>query len=168
MDEELSGSAMIEAIEASGIEYVPALPDITTVEGLLKPLRTRRRPRLLQICKEDEGVAICAGLAYTGRRALLLMQSTGLLDSLNAIRAVACEYAQPVCMMVGLIGREPRLPPAASASFGVRIIEPILQTMGVRHLLIDTTRDVSRIQPAIEEAYARSQPLALLIGRPPW
>jgi sulfopyruvate decarboxylase TPP-binding subunit len=29
------------------------------------------------------------------------MQRTGLVDSLNAIRAVAMEYGQPICMLVG-------------------------------------------------------------------
>ena len=51
-------------------------------------LRGHAELRLIRLCKEDEGIGICAGLSYTDRRAVLLMQSTGLLDSINAVRCV--------------------------------------------------------------------------------
>jgi sulfopyruvate decarboxylase subunit alpha len=166
-DETAQGSAMLEAIRASGIEFIVALPDITTVQALLKPLVEAQAPRVVRVCKEAEGVGILAGLSYTDVRGLLLMQSTGLLDCINALRADACEYGLPICMMVGLIGKEPDRAPAASESVGVRIVEPILDAMGIRHVLIETKADVAKIQPAVETAYATSTPVALLIGRPP-
>jgi hypothetical protein len=49
----------------------------------------------------------------------------------------------------------------------VRIIEPILEAMGIPHHLINDDADVAKIAPAIEDAYAASHPLALLIGRRP-
>ena len=104
--EGLSGASIIREIKASGIEFVVTVPDITTSEGLLRPLAALTHPRMIRICKEDEGVGICAGLGYTGKRALLLIQQTGLLDSINAIRGVAVEYSLPICMMVGLLEKE--------------------------------------------------------------
>src|SRR5687767_6435499 len=103
----LSGANIIQQLTASGIEFVISVPDITTAEGLLAPLEKATNPRLIRVCKEDEGVGICAGLAHTGKRALLLIQQTGMLDSINAIRGVAVEYSLPVCMMVGLLEKEP-------------------------------------------------------------
>src|SRR5712691_1179412 len=92
----LRGSSIIAEIKASQIEFVISVPDITTSEGLLRPLAQATAPRLIRICKEDEGIGICAGLSYTGRRALLLIQQTGLLDSINAVRGVAVEYGLPI------------------------------------------------------------------------
>src|SRR5215469_11121107 len=80
------GASIIAAIEASGIEFVVCLPDITTSEGLLRPLAVEKSPRLIRVCKEDEGVGICAGLAHCDKRALLMIQQTGMLDSINALR----------------------------------------------------------------------------------
>jgi hypothetical protein len=120
----LSGASIINEIKASGIEFVVSVPDITTSEGLLRPLAGLQKPRLIRICKEDEGVGICAGLSYTGRRALLLIQQTGMLDSINAIRGVAVDYALPICMMVGLLEKEPGVPPRQSQRYGVRIAKP--------------------------------------------
>jgi sulfopyruvate decarboxylase TPP-binding subunit len=163
----LLGGSIIREIAASRIEFVVSVPDITTSEGLLRPLAQMKAPRLIRICKEDEGVGICAGLAYCGRRALLLIQQTGLLDSINAIRGVAVEYSLPICMMVGLLEKEPGVPPRQSKRYGVRIVEPILDAMGIPYHEIEADADVGKIRPAIDEAYAGSHPVVLLIGRRP-
>jgi len=163
----LLGSSIIGEIAASGIEFVVSVPDITTSEGLLRPLAQLKAPRLIRVCKEDEGVGICAGLAYCGRRALLLIQQTGMLDSINAIRGVAVEYSLPVCMMVGLLEKEPGVPPRQSKRYGVRIVEPILDAMSIPYHELEAEDDVAKIRPAIDDAYARSHPVVLLIGRRP-
>jgi sulfopyruvate decarboxylase TPP-binding subunit len=163
----LHGSRIIDAIKASGIDFVLTVPDIVTSEGLLHPLARAGAPPLIRLCREDEGVGIAAGLSYCVKRALLLIQYTGLLDSVNAIRVVGVEYRLPVCMLVGLLGHQPGLPPRQSPRFGVRMVEPILDAMGVAHQVIDADADLAAVPPAIDAAYARSQPLALLIARRP-
>ena len=166
-DAVLRGGSIIAEIKASRIEFVVSVPDITTSEGLLRPLSESPAPRLIRVCKEDEGVGICAGLSYTGRRSLLLIQQTGLLDSINAVRGVAVEYALPICMMVGLLQKEPGVPPMQSTHYGVRIVEPILDAMAIAYHEIEEEADVAKIRPSIDEAYAQSRPVVLLIGRPP-
>jgi sulfopyruvate decarboxylase TPP-binding subunit len=163
----LSGESIIQQIKASGVEFVISVPDITTSEGLLRPLAKLQSPRLIRICKEDEGVGICAGLAHTGKRALLLIQQTGMLDSINAIRGVAVEYSLPICMMVGLLEKEVGVPPRQSKRYGVRIVEPILDAMGIDYHEIEQQDDVAKIRPAIDAAYAQSKPTVVLIGQRP-
>ncbi|HUI12261.1 MAG TPA: thiamine pyrophosphate-binding protein [Xanthobacteraceae bacterium] len=163
----LSGSAIIAAIKASGIEYVLSVPDITTSSGLLAPIAQDKGFRLIRVCKEDECIGIASGLSYCDKRALILIQHTGFLDSINAIRGIAVEYKQPICMMVGLLQHEPEREPRASSRYGVRIMEPILDDIGIAHHLISAEADVAKIQPAIEKAYRESGPVTLLIGRSP-
>ena len=163
----LRGSAIIDAIKASGVEFVVALPDLTTSDGLLWPIDRDSELKPVRVSKEDEGVSICAGLAYCDKRSLLLMQNTGLLDSINAIRGIAVEYELPICMMVGLLAKEPGVKPTESSQYGVRIVEPILDVMGVQHQLVEEAADVTKIRPAIDRAYETSRPSALLIGRRP-
>jgi sulfopyruvate decarboxylase subunit alpha len=163
----LHGKSIIAAIKASRIEFVISVPDIMTSEGLLRPIAEEGALRLIRVCKEDEGIGICAGLAHCGRRALLLIQQTGMLDSINAIRGVAVEYALPIPMMVGLLEKEPGVAPRQSKRFGVHIVEPILEAMGIAYHEIEEEADVAKIAPAIEDAYAESHPVVLLIGRRP-
>jgi sulfopyruvate decarboxylase TPP-binding subunit len=164
---ELTGSKIIAAIKGAGVEFVLSVPDIHTSHGLLRPIANDPDLRLVRVCKEDECIGIASGLSYTDKRALILIQYTGFLDSLNAIRAVAVEYKQPICMMVGLLGHEPELKPAQSGRYGVRIIEPICDAMGIEHLLVSEDADIAKITPAIDKAYKESQPIAILIGRRP-
>jgi len=163
----LTGANIIREILASGVDFVVSVPDITTSEGLLRELAKMPKPRLIRVCKEDEGVGICAGLAYTGKRAMLLIQQTGMLDSINAIRGVAVEYALPICMMVGLLEKEPGVRPQQSKRYGVRIVEPILDAMGIAYHEIEEDADVGKIGPAIDGAYAGSRPVVMLIGQRP-
>jgi sulfopyruvate decarboxylase subunit alpha len=163
----LRAADLIQAIKRAGIRFIVALPDRTTSEHLLKPLLDDPELRVIQICKEDEGVSICSGLYAAGQRALLLMQYTGLLDSINALRGTAVEGKNPVCMMVGLLNKEPGVPPTQSKHYGIRVVEPVLGVMQIEHQLIEVPHDVEKIVPAIEAAYERAMPVVLLIGKEP-
>src|SRR3979490_2638663 len=132
---ELKGSPIVAAIKATGIEYILSVPDIVTSRGLLRPIARDPGFKLVRVCKEDECIGIASGLYYCDKRALSLIQYTGFLDSINAIRGVGVEYGQPICMMIGLLGHEPERAPTQSGRYGVRTIEPILDTMGVAHAL---------------------------------
>jgi sulfopyruvate decarboxylase subunit alpha len=167
VESDLKAERIIEEIKRAGIHFVVALPDRTTSERLLKPILRDPDFKVVQVCKEDEGVSICSGLYCAGHRALLLIQYTGLLDSINALRGVAVEGRNPVCMMVGLLGKEPGFPPTQSKRYGLRIVEPILDAMGIQHHLIETMEDVAKIVPSVEHAYSLSAPVVLLIGREP-
>ena len=167
VDAVLHGGAIIDAIKQSGIATVVTVPDRTTAEGLLRPIASDAELRHVRVCKEDEAIAISAALSYCDQRTLVLFQYTGLLDSLNAVRGVAVEYGMPICMMVGLLGKEPGVAPTRSKQYGLRIIEPILDAMEVDHLLIETDDDIEKIRPAIDNAYARSRPVVMLVGRSP-
>lgn len=166
-DAKLHGAEIIAAVKRSGVATVISLPDRTTAEGLLRPIAADGTLRHVRVCKEDEAIGISAALSYCDHRALVLIQYTGLLDSVNAIRGVAVEYEMPICMMVGLLSKEPGVAPTRSKHYGIRIVEPILDAMGVAHELIETDDDIGRIEPAIDRAYQTSRPVALLIGRSP-
>ncbi len=163
----LTGAKIIAAVKQSGVEFILAVPDIVTSAGLLFPIAADKDLKLVRVCKEDECIGIASGLTYCDKRALVLIQYTGFLDSLNAIRAVAVEYKQPIVMMVGLLGHEPERLPADSGRYGVRIIEPICDAMGIEHHLLSEDADVAKIKPAIDKAYAESSPVVFLVGRRP-
>ena len=70
-------------------------------------------------------------------------------------------------MMIGLLSKEPGVPPQQSKRYGLRIIEPILDVMGIERHYIDVDSDIAKITPAITKAYETSTPVAMLIGRKP-
>jgi len=166
-DAELKAADIIGEIKKAGIHFIVALPDRVTSHFLLKTMLRDPDFKVVQVCKEDEGISICSGLFAAGHRSLMMMQYTGLLDSVNSLRGVAVEGENPVCMLVGLLGKEPGVAPTASKKFGVKIIEPILDAMGIEHHWVETSADTSKIIPAIQKAYDTVKPMALLVGREP-
>lgn len=163
----LKAQDLIREIKRAGIRFIVALPDRTTSEHVLKAMIKDPDFQVVQVCKEDEGVSICSGLYAAGHRSLLLMQYTGLLDSINAVRGVAVQGNNPVCMMVGMLQKEPGVPPTQSKRYGLRIVEPILDAMQIEHHNIEAPGTENEIVPAVERAYAEQKPVAMLIGREP-
>ena len=70
-------------------------------------------------------------------------------------------------MMIGLLQHDPDRTPKESSRYGVRIVEPILDDMGIAHHLVSLDADVPKIGPAIDKAYAESHPVAFLVGQSP-
>src|ERR1044071_300237 len=132
-DDGLKAADIIREIKRAGIRFIVALPDRVTSHYLLKTILRDPEFKVVQVCKEDEGISICSGLFSAGQRSLMMMQYTGLLDSVNSLRGVAVEGENPVCMLVGLLGKEPNVPPSQSKKYGVKIIQQILDAMGIEH-----------------------------------
>jgi sulfopyruvate decarboxylase TPP-binding subunit len=163
----LTAEAIKQQFKRAGVHFVVALPDRVTSHYLLKGLLSDPDFHVVQVCKEDEGVSICSGLYAAGHKSVLMMQYTGFLDSINAIRGVGVEGRFPVCMIVGLLGKEPDVAPTKSKKYGVKIIEPILDVMGIEHHLIERNADAEQIGPVIDKTFSNSFPSAILIGREP-
>ena len=165
--DKLRGPTIIKEIKTAGVTHILSVPDLHTSKGLLHPIAADPDFRHIRVCKEDECLGIAAGLTYGNIRSLMLVQYTGFLYAMNAIRGVAIEQKLPICMMIGLLGKEPGVLPTESKRFGLRIIEPILDVLGIVHTCIETEADTSRISAAIDEAWRTSRPTAILIGGRP-
>ena len=164
---ELKGSNVIAAIKQSGVEFVLAVPDIHHQQRTAVSDRRRSGPASHQGLQGRRVRRHRVGIALYRPARADADPVHRLLNSLNAIRGVAVEYKQPICMMVGLLGHDAECPPSESSKYGVRIIEPICEAMGIPHHVIDQDSDLAKIKPAIDKAYADSFPVVMLIGRRP-
>lgn len=167
VNDPIQGETVIRAVKAASVEIVVALPDLETCEKLLWPISSDTDFRLIQVCKEDEGVSICAGLSFCDKRAILLMQHTGFLDSINAIQSIGVKYQLPVVMLIGLQGLEAGQPPSECENLGVRLMEPMIRAMGLDYSILDRESDAAGLTETIKACYAASKPHAFLFGRRP-
>jgi sulfopyruvate decarboxylase TPP-binding subunit len=165
--DQLSGGAIIAGIKAAGIEYVVTVPDLHTSRGLLMPIVADKDLKVIRVCKEDECFGIAAGLSYGNKRALILIQHTGFLYAQNAIRGVAVEQKLPMCMMVGLLNNVPGESPSKSKRIGLRAVETFLDHWQIPHDILQSDADVPRVPMAFNDAYEKSHPTAILLGRKP-
>jgi len=163
----LKGSSIIRSLKQSRVEVVVALPDLVTCDAVLWPITRDDDFTLVPVCKEDEGVSICAALSYCDKRAVLLLQHTGFLDSINAVRSIAMEYQLPIVMIVGLQGLEPNRAPNKSDWLGIRILEPICCAMGLSYRILTGEDHAGVVRESIDWSYEQSQPTVLMIATTP-
>ena len=71
-------------------------------------------------------------------------------------------------MMVGLLEKEAGVPPRQSKKYGVRIVEPILEAMGIAYHEIEEQDDVAQNPPGDRQGLSPNRkPVVLLIGQRP-
>lgn len=115
------------------------------------------------LTSEEEGVAIAAGAWLGGQRSVLLMQSSGVGNCLNAL-ALATIGRFPLLMLVTMRGEWAEFNPW-QVPMG-RATEPALAAIGVRTLRAEAPGDVlASVASAAKLAYEADQQVAVVISQ---
>lgn len=110
-------------------------PMFGTPCGVLAPLyAVLERHGLITVPREDNAVGAAAGAALAGRYPVVLMQNSGLGQSVNALASLVVPYRIPLALVISLRGTGFD-DTAENAAMG-RLTEDILDGLGVpaRHL----------------------------------
>lgn len=112
-------------------------PFFGTPCGILAPLHSalEEQADLLTVTREDNAVAIAAGTALAGRFPVVLMQNSGLGQSVNVIASLITPYLIPLLLVVSLRGIHPD-PTPENAVMG-RLTEPLLSGLGIDTLVLN-------------------------------
>jgi sulfopyruvate decarboxylase alpha subunit len=114
--------------------------------------------------REEEAVGIAAGLYLGGARPALLMQSSGLGNTLNAIGSLLVAFQIPVVMIVSMRG-DPGEWNAAQVPMG-RAVVPVLDALGVPHLSVSRDDEAREAIVSLATlAFGTRVPAACLLPR---
>ena len=126
--------------------------------------------RLLTVTREGEAFAIASGLWLGGKRGLVLVQNTGLLESGDSLRGTAVRMGAPIVCLVTYRGyfrrSETRGPDAmtrADVDSVAVVTEPTLEAWRVPYELYQSDEDAARVRSAYERAERESRLVALLL-----
>jgi sulfopyruvate decarboxylase subunit alpha len=92
--------------------------------------------RLLLATREEEAFGIAAGLYLGGRLPTVMLQSSGLGNSLNALTSLLLPYQIPVLMVVSMRGDSGEWN-AAQVPMG-RAVRGIFDSIGVPHTTVES------------------------------
>lgn len=95
-----------------------------------------RDVRLVLATREEEAFGVAAGLYLGGRKPAVLLQSSGLGNSLNALTSLLIPYEIPVLMIVSMRGDEGEWN-SAQMPLG-RVVRAILDAIGVEHVTVES------------------------------
>ncbi len=154
--------AIVAALKEAGVDFICVLPDqkLARLHDLLAsdPFFTT-----VTICREEEGVGICTGAFYGGRRAALLMQNGGLFVATNALVSTAIMYEIPMLLLIYYAGDlNDRFFPTVG-----HYTEPVLQALSIRYYV---PREAHEVRPTIVGAAVMTtdalRPVAVLLTKP--
>jgi sulfopyruvate decarboxylase alpha subunit len=93
---------VFDALEHAGIEIFCYLPD-AGLDSFIRRASAGNTGRAIMLTTEEEGVGICCGAWLGGKRAALLIQSSGVGNCINAFSLVTnCRF--PFFMLVSMRG----------------------------------------------------------------
>jgi sulfopyruvate decarboxylase alpha subunit len=153
---------VLDAFRAEAIANLVFLPD--TVMGRLLAL-AEEDPffRLVGVHREEEAVGILAGLFLGGQRGAMLVQSSGLGNTLNALGSLAMAYRIPFPLLVSLRGELGEFNPA-QLHMG-RAVPGCLDALTIRHVTLRAETDLETILTgALKTCYTAEEPFGVLLS----
>jgi sulfopyruvate decarboxylase subunit alpha len=157
-------SGVCAGLHAAGSRHVVYVPD-NPLSHVLRELRERYSDVTTTLAtREEEAFGIAAGLYLGGARPTVMLQSSGLGNSLNAITSLLVPYRIPVLMIVSMRGDAGEWNDA-QVPMG-RAVRPICDALGLPHVTIergDRARDL--VELAGRTAFVTRLPGACLLPR---
>lgn len=154
---------LIQVLEESGVEIIATVPcdRIRRLHSLI-PNHFRR----VDLTREEEGVAICAGAHLAGAKAAMLIQSSGAGNFINAICSLAQTYRIPLPILISWRGIYQESIPA-QIPMG-RYLPEILKAINVNVTIVEKEAELHLIKYAVQRAYRNSTVEAVLLSPRIW
>jgi len=161
MDAIRAAGNLVDSLKKAGVDFVATLPDLKVVE-LIRAIDKDPALKHVPLCREEEGVGICAGAYLTGKKPAMVMQNAGLLNSCNALTTTCLQFQIPVLLLIYYAG-----------DFGDRgfatvgsVTEPVLDALGLRTYILRKPEEVEQtIRGAQILAEDSRRPVAILLTR---
>ena len=156
-----AAQTLVAGLRSAGVNLVASLPDINLAD-LLRAVEEEREFIHVPLCREEEGIGICAGAYLVGKKCAVIMQNGGFFNSNNAIVSTLLQYQIPLLLMIYYAGD------VGDRTFGSTgsMTEPVLQALGIRYYVMRDPEDAAElIRRAQILAEDSRRPVALLLTK---
>src|SRR5262252_6291548 len=161
MTVEQAADNILGGLKEAGINLVASLPDINLTQ-LLRLVHEDRKVIHVPLCREEEGIGICAGAYLVGKKCAIIMQNGGFFNSNNAIVSTLLQYQIPLLLLIYYAGDIGDRTFSTSGS----MTEPVLRALGIRYYVMREVADapelIKRAQILAEDS---RRPVALLLTK---
>ncbi|PKL66792.1 MAG: sulfopyruvate decarboxylase subunit alpha [Methanobacteriales archaeon HGW-Methanobacteriales-1] len=100
-----STQAVYQALKEAGINFIVSIPCVN-LGKLLEMVECDREITHLPVTREEEGFGIAAGAYMGGMKPAILMQNSGLGNSVNVLASLYQLYKIPILMVMSHRGTE--------------------------------------------------------------
>jgi sulfopyruvate decarboxylase subunit alpha len=158
---ETAARIILDGLREAGINLIASLPDINLAH-LLQWVEQDQDVIHVPLCREEEGIGICAGAYLVGKKCAAIMQNGGFFNSNNAIISTSLQYQIPLLLLIYYAGDIGDRTFSTSGS----MTEPLLKALGIRfYILREPTQAKEIIKRAQILAEDSKRPIALLLTK---
>jgi sulfopyruvate decarboxylase subunit alpha len=154
-------TSFVDALVDAGVSLVATVPD-SQLLGIHRLLQDHDKIRYVLAGNEADLPGICAGAYFGGKKAIMLMENSGLRQACEPISRFAFTHHVPLVLAMSYCG-----------DFGERnwwainhgqTMEPLLNTLRIPFRIISDPADIkSNMQRAFMHADASQWPVALVL-----
>jgi sulfopyruvate decarboxylase subunit alpha len=156
-----AAAAIVAGLKKAGIDFVATLPDEKML-GLIRAIEKDTDLKHVPLCREEEGIGICAGAYLAGRKTAIVMQNAGFLNSCNALTTTSLQFQIPLLMLIYYAGD---IGDRGFTTLG-SVTEPVLQAMGFRTYVLRRREDIDEILTGAQMlADDSKKPVAVLLTK---
>ena len=157
---ELNPQTVLEEMKKNGVSHVVWLPDSET-NWLYMLMKEDPTLDLIAVSREGQAFSTAAGLSVGGKKPIILIQNTGLMESGDSLRGWGLGMNIPVVIMVGYRGYTRH---GVNSDTAATYTEPFLNAFGIQYYIVESNADSERISVAFAEAERTKRPVAILVG----
>jgi len=159
--EKAAAAAIVAGLKKAGIDFVATLPEGKTFE-LTSAVERDTELTHVPLCREEEGIGICAGAYLAGKKTAIIMQNAGFLNSCNALTTTSLQLQIPILMLIYYAGD---IGDRGFTTLG-SVTEPVLQAMGFRSYILRKPEDIDEILRGAQIlADDSKKPVAVLLAK---
>ncbi len=156
-----AAAAIVAGLKKAGINFVASLPDEKMV-ALIRAVEKDADLKHVPLCREEEGIGICAGAYLGGKRSAIIMQNAGFLNSCNALTTTSLQFQIPLLMLIYYAGD---IGDRGFTTLG-SVTEPVLQAMGFRSYVLRRREEIDAILSGAQIlADDSKRPVAVLLAK---
>lgn len=161
-----SSEAVFNGLKNAGIDFVASLPCVN-LDKLMQLVDCDPEIKHIPVTREEEGFGICAGAFLAGKRPAILMQNSGLGNSVNVLASLYKLYQIPILMIMSHRGTQGEF---MSAQIPMGKATPgVLDALKIAYLNPKTPEDALKLIPeAWILAEAGAAPLGILLDITFW
>ncbi len=100
-----SSEAVFDGLKDAGIDLIVSVPCVN-LSKILNMINEDEDIIHIPVTREEEGIGICAGAYLGGKKPAILMQNSGLGNSINALKSLTELYEMPLLMIMSHRGTE--------------------------------------------------------------
>ena len=157
---QLNPQTVLNEMKKNGVSHVVWLPDSET-NWLYMLMQEEPSLDLIAVSREGQAFSTAAGLSVGGKKPIILIQNTGMMESGDSLRGWGMGMNIPVVMMVGYRGYTRH---GVNQDTAATYTERFLNAFGIQYYLVENDSDADRISVAFEEAERTKRPVAILVG----